>query len=116
MADLDRFGVPDGLGLLGPTAARCPSVALARRWPRPDRGGDVRPAATGWFSQPWVAHVLDQGVAAGTVQVSGSPLETARMIVAGVEGAMLVAYPFCDYERFSAAASRLLASLAAPAR
>jgi hypothetical protein len=36
------------------------------------------------------------------------------MIVGGLEGAMLVARPYGDTERFRAAANRLLASVASP--
>jgi TetR/AcrR family transcriptional repressor of nem operon len=69
-------------------------------------------------NETWLAGVLGRGVAAGSVQVTGSAKDTARMIVGGLEGAMLVARPYGDVARFEAAAANLLAGLtgaAAPA-
>ena len=40
--------------------------------------------------------------------------DAARLIVSGLEGAMLVARPYGDVGRFEAAAARLLASVGAP--
>lgn len=66
-------------------------------------------------SEAWLAAVLEQGAAAGSVQLTGTARDTARMIVGGLEGAMLVARPYGDVERFDAAAARLLAGVAAAA-
>ena len=41
--------------------------------------------------------------------------DTARMIVSAIQGAMLVAQPRHDHQRFHATATRLLASIATPA-
>ena len=53
-----------------------------------------------------------QGREDGALVFAGSPRETARLIVSGLEGAMLVARPYGDVERFEAAADRLLAGFA----
>jgi hypothetical protein len=50
--------------------------------------------------------------------VNGRAADAARLIVSGLEGAMLVARPYGDVARFDTAAAGLLASFgaAAPAR
>ena len=68
-------------------------------------------------NEAWLTGVLESGVAAGEVVLSGSTRDAAQAIVSGLEGAMLIARPYDDIKRFDTAASRLLASLvrAAPA-
>ena len=63
-------------------------------------------------NETWLVGVLQQGREAGTLRFAGSASEVARLIVSGLEGAMLVARPYGGVARFQAAASRLLASLA----
>jgi TetR/AcrR family transcriptional repressor of nem operon len=63
-------------------------------------------------NEAWLERVLEQGRKDGSMRFSGSARETARSIVSGLEGAMLVARPYGQVERFETAASRLLASLA----
>ena len=58
-----------------------------------------------------LAGVLEQGRADGSLQFAGSARDTARMIVGGLEGAMLVARPYGDVARFQTAAASLLAGL-----
>jgi hypothetical protein len=65
-------------------------------------------------NETWLTRVLKQGREKGTLQFVGSPNEMARMIVSGLEGAMLVARPFDDISRFQASARHLLASLTPP--
>jgi TetR/AcrR family transcriptional repressor of nem operon len=60
----------------------------------------------------WLERVLELGRKEGSLQFSGSARETARSIVCGLEGAMLVARPYGEVERFETAATRLLAGLA----
>jgi len=68
-------------------------------------------------NERWLARILEQGRTEGTLAFSGPPTETARMIVSGLEGAMLVARPFGDITRFQSAASHLLLGLrSTPAR
>jgi TetR/AcrR family transcriptional repressor of nem operon len=64
-------------------------------------------------NETWLARVLDQGSQEGTLRVHGSSNETARLIVATLEGAMLVALPYGDVARFQTAARSLVGSLAA---
>jgi TetR/AcrR family transcriptional repressor of nem operon len=66
-------------------------------------------------NETWLASVLVKGQEEGTLRFAGSPKEAARMIVSGLEGAMLVSRPYGDISRFQSAANRLLASLADPA-
>ena len=63
-------------------------------------------------SEIWLERVLEQGREDASLRFSGSARETARSIVSGLEGAMLVARPYGEVERFQAAATQLLASLA----
>ena len=64
-------------------------------------------------NERWLAGVLEQGEAEGTLAYTGSAAEVAQTIVSGLEGAMLVARPYGDVERFESAARRLLGGLAA---
>ena len=63
-------------------------------------------------NESWLESVLDQGRADGSLHFAGSVRDAARMIVGGLEGAMLVARPYGDTVRFQAAAASLLAGLA----
>jgi TetR/AcrR family transcriptional regulator, transcriptional repressor for nem operon len=76
--------------------------------PKPMRNAVVR-----FFdeNEAWVAGVLEQGRTEGTLQFTGSAGDAAQMIISGLEGAMLVARPYGDANRFQAAASRLLAGV-----
>ncbi len=71
----------------------------------------MREAVLGFFdeNETWVERVLIQGRDQGTLAFAGEPREAARLIVSALEGAMLVARPYGDVERFEAAADRLLA-------
>jgi TetR/AcrR family transcriptional repressor of nem operon len=62
-------------------------------------------------NETWLSRVLEQGRSERTLQFDGPPSEVARMIVSGLEGAMLVARPFDDVARFQAVAHQLLAGL-----
>jgi TetR/AcrR family transcriptional regulator, transcriptional repressor for nem operon len=62
-------------------------------------------------NESWLENVLAQGRADGSLHFAGSARDTARMIVASLEGAMLVARPYGDITRFQAAAANLLAGL-----
>ena len=58
----------------------------------------------------WLTRVLEEGREKGVLRFSGSPQDAARMIVCGLEGAMLVTRPYGDIARFWSAAECLLAS------
>lgn len=64
----------------------------------------------------WVARVLDEGRRARRPRAAGASRELARTLVAGLEGAMLVARSYGDVSRFEAAAERLMSQLLAPRR
>ena len=65
-------------------------------------------------NEAWLVRHLEEGRAAGALQYEGSSLEMARMLTAGLEGAMLLARSFEEPERFTATAERLLADLGVP--
>lgn len=62
-------------------------------------------------NEQWLARVLEQGRDVGTLQFEGTPSDVARMIVSGLEGALLVARPFRDIARFEAVSRQLLGRL-----
>ena len=63
-------------------------------------------------NETWLERVLNQGRADGSLHFAGLAPDTARMIIGGLEGAMLIARPYGDIARFQAAAASLLAGLA----
>lgn len=67
-------------------------------------------------NEQWVARVVDEGRRARGPRAAGASRELARTLVAGLEGAMLVARSYGDVSRFEAAAERLVAQLLAPRR
>ena len=77
--------------------------------PRP-----MQDAVISFFDQneSWLEGVLERGRRDGSLRFAGSARDTARMVVGGLEGAMLVARPYGDIARFQAAAASLLAGLA----
>jgi TetR/AcrR family transcriptional regulator, transcriptional repressor for nem operon len=54
-------------------------------------------------NEDWLETVLEQGRDEGSLAFTGPAGGTARMIVSGLEGAMLVARPFGDAARFQVA-------------
>jgi TetR/AcrR family transcriptional regulator, transcriptional repressor for nem operon len=76
----------------------------------------MRDAVVGFFdeNEVWLEAVLEQGREQGTLHFTGAARATARMIVSGLEGAMLVARPYADPARFEAGVHQLLQSLAVP--
>jgi TetR/AcrR family transcriptional regulator, transcriptional repressor for nem operon len=64
-------------------------------------------------NEAWLDGVLEQGRRHGRLHYEGEARDAARLIVSGLEGAMLVARPYGDLARFHAAADRLLAALVA---
>jgi TetR/AcrR family transcriptional repressor of nem operon len=63
-------------------------------------------------NEVWLARVLDEGRAKGTIRFEGSPRPVARTLIGGLEGAMLVARPYHDVQRFRDAADLLIRGLA----
>ena len=62
-------------------------------------------------NETWIAGVIEAGRRAGELQTRGSAGDVARMLLGALEGAMLVARPYNDVERFSSAARAALAAL-----
>jgi TetR/AcrR family transcriptional regulator, transcriptional repressor for nem operon len=77
----------------------------------------MQAAVVGFFdhNERWLEAVLEQGRGEGSLALAGPACDTARMIVSGLEGAMLVTRPYGDAARFQVASASLLASLIAPA-
>ena len=62
-------------------------------------------------NEAWLARDLERGRTAGALRFEGSPLEAARTVTAGLEGAMLLARTHEDPNRFAQIARRLLMGL-----
>jgi TetR/AcrR family transcriptional repressor of nem operon len=63
-------------------------------------------------NEAWLAGVLDEGRQAQAVHFPGSAIEAARVLIAGLEGAMMLARSYGEAERFDRTGRRLLAELA----
>lgn len=74
----------------------------------------VRVEVDGFFAEQegWLAGVLDSGQTAGVLSFAGPAEGEARMLVAGLEGAMLLARARGKKDRFWEVAERLVAGLA----
>lgn len=73
----------------------------------------MRRAVVRFFDQneAWLARVLEEGAAEGSLTFAGAPTAVAQSIISGLEGAMLVARPYGESARFDAAAERILGAL-----
>jgi TetR/AcrR family transcriptional repressor of nem operon len=73
----------------------------------------MQDAVISFFDQneTWLERVLARGREDGSLHFAGTARDTARMIVSGLEGAMLVARPYGDIARFQAATANLLSGL-----
>jgi TetR/AcrR family transcriptional repressor of nem operon len=73
----------------------------------------MRTAVVRFFddNEAWLERLLEQGTTEGTLHYQGRARDEAQLIISTLEGAMLVARPYGDPQRFRAAAHRLLASL-----
>jgi TetR/AcrR family transcriptional repressor of nem operon len=76
--------------------------------PRP-----IRERLTTFFdlNEAWLERVLEQGSTDGSLTLNAPSAETAQLIVSALEGAMLIARPYGELDRFESAVSGLLASL-----
>jgi TetR/AcrR family transcriptional regulator, transcriptional repressor for nem operon len=63
-------------------------------------------------NETWLSAVVEEGARAGVLRPNGAPVDTARLIVSALEGAMLVARVHRNVEWFDATARRVLAELA----
>ena len=75
--------------------------------------GPMRSEVVRFFddNEEWLVSVLEQGREEGSFTFTGAASVVAQSIVSGLEGAMLIARPFGDVERFERAASRLISSV-----
>jgi TetR/AcrR family transcriptional regulator, transcriptional repressor for nem operon len=73
----------------------------------------MRAAVVRFFddNEAWLERVLEEGTKVGVLHYEGRAQDQAQLIISTLEGAMLVARPYGDPERFRAAAHRLLATL-----
>jgi TetR/AcrR family transcriptional regulator, transcriptional repressor for nem operon len=73
----------------------------------------MRNTVTAFFdaNERWLASVLQAGRDDHSLHFSGATCETARMLLSGLEGAMLIARSYDDVSRFESAASRLVNAL-----
>jgi len=62
-------------------------------------------------NETWVTAVLEEGRQSASVKFAGPALEAARVLIAALEGAMMLARSYGDVERFERASKRLLAGL-----
>ena len=78
----------------------------------------MRVELRGFFdrNETWLVAQLERGRKAGELQFEGSPVDLARMLTAGLEGAMLLARSYEEPARFGATARRLLAEVNATRR
>lgn len=74
---------------------------------------ELQTAIVGFFdhNEAWLAKLLGQGRRDGSIRFKGSAKDTARMIISGLEGAMLVARPYGDPAQFRTSAATLVAAL-----
>jgi len=82
----------------------------------PTLPGAMQASVVSFFDQneTWLQHVLEQGRSDGSLHFTGSPRDTARMIISCLEGAMLVTRPYGDIPRFQDAAASLITGLTTP--
>ncbi|MGN6169233.1 MAG: TetR/AcrR family transcriptional regulator [Solirubrobacteraceae bacterium] len=73
----------------------------------------IRERLTAFFdrNEAWLERVLEQGSTDGSLRLSATSAETAQLIVSALEGAMLVARPYGELDRFDSVVTGLLASL-----
>lgn len=64
-------------------------------------------------NQRWLERVLTKGRDEGSLAFKGDERQTAQSILSALEGAMLIARPYGDLERFQSAAGLLLAGVLA---
>jgi|SRR5688572_10290538 TetR/AcrR family transcriptional repressor of nem operon len=64
-------------------------------------------------NERWLVAVLEEGQQTGKLRFTGPVREVARLLVASLEGAMMLARSYDDVARFKSAAERLLAGLGA---
>ena len=76
----------------------------------------MQAAVTGFFdaNERWLEKVLEDGRQDASLRFAGTARQTAQMVVACLEGAMLLARPCGDPDRLRSIAASLLADLTRP--
>jgi TetR/AcrR family transcriptional repressor of nem operon len=108
-AKLDAYAALYADVLRGDRMCLCGMLAAEyQTLPPPMRGSVIR-----FFDHnlAWLASVLADGRAEGTLSFGGSPADAAQTVLGALQGAMLVARPYGDLARFEAAARHTLAAL-----
>lgn len=79
---------------------------------------EIREEVQAFFglNERWLACVLEEGRSAGLLEFTGSPEVEARLLVASLEGALLVARSYADVDRYRELAEKLLAEREVPMR
>jgi TetR/AcrR family transcriptional repressor of nem operon len=67
-------------------------------------------------NESWLVRVLDEGRKSKRLRLEGSVEDAARLLLASLEGAMLVARTYGDVSRFESAADRLISELSTTRR
>ena len=67
-------------------------------------------------NEVWLERVLDEGRADGSLHFTGPTRQLARMMVGALEGAMLLARPYDDPDRFTTAADQIIDNISDPVR
>jgi TetR/AcrR family transcriptional repressor of nem operon len=62
-------------------------------------------------NEAWLARILNHGRSDGSLSFEGRSEDAAKMVISGLEGAMLVARPYGEVSRFQAAANQMLSGL-----
>jgi hypothetical protein len=73
----------------------------------------MRKTVRGFFidNETWLAQVIKAGRKDGSLAVRGNPVDEARVLLAGLEGAMLITRPMRDYLRFKSLARALISGV-----
>lgn len=111
-ADADAGAAPAAPAAPAPAARVCLGAMLASDFAT--LPGPVRDAVRTFVDENvrWLARVLAEGRAAGTLAFPGTPAAAATALFSALEGAMLVARAAGDAGRYRAAAAWVLAALA----
>jgi TetR/AcrR family transcriptional repressor of nem operon len=77
---------------------------------------EIREEVQSFFdlNERWLVPVLEEGRSSGLLQFAGAPEVEARLLVAALEGALLVARSYGDVDRYRELADKLLADREAP--
>ena len=62
-------------------------------------------------NESWLAGILEQSRRDRGLKLAGTPVETARLMIAALEGAMMLARSYGDVERFRRAGENLLTDI-----